>query len=320
MFSTGFNVITPTSTRAYTLTLTTLFSTGGTTYGIDTLSFTGNCIAGTLTAASLLISSLSVNVLTQYVINFRTVNALTTGSYIGVTFPSTLQLTTGNTCSSNTTGLACTVTTSTYANISISRTLTAATSLSLTFSSVTNPNQVLTTSSITVATYYDSGLDSLVDQLTSGLTMTSTANVIPLANVFILPTSLVTYASNVNYIFSINLIDRIPAGGLISIQFPPTITVSGVFLSSASFSNVTCAVGTSSNLVSITNCFSVDMTTLGITLTLGGIVNPTTLLATSSFMIYTYGTLGMVNNITSGLPVQMTTLATSTFFSFTAQL
>jgi len=64
MFVTGFSVVTPPSTRSYTFTLTTLYSTGGSTYGIDTLSITGNCIAGTLTAASLIISSYSVNALT----------------------------------------------------------------------------------------------------------------------------------------------------------------------------------------------------------------------------------------------------------------
>jgi len=186
---------------------------------------------------------------------------------------------------------------------------------------VTNPNQVATTNSIALATYYDSGLDSLVDQLTSGLTMTPTANVIPLSNVYILPSTLVTYASNVNYIFSITLVNKIPAGGLISIQFPSAISISGISLSSATFSTVTCSLGVpSSNVINITNCFSTDMATLGISITLAGIVNPPSELTTSSFSIYTYGALGMVNYINSSLTVQMNILATSTFFSFTPQV
>ncbi len=53
--------------------------------------------------------------------------------------------------------------------------------------------------------------------------------------------------------------------------------------------------------------------------TLSGLRNPTSLKPTDSFIINTYGPLGLINFINSGLIVTMTTAATSTSFSVTPE-
>jgi len=267
----GWSFTNPPSTRPFTLTITSLVSIGGVAYGIDSSTNTYTCNPGNINISSLSVASLSINAVTTYTITFTTVYALTSGSYIGIRFPNYITVASG--CSSTNGLLSCTVTNNSYGNVSISGAIAAGTSLNVRFTSVTNPNQALITNSFQIFTYYDSGLDSLVDRLTSGLSVTSSANEIPLGNVFIVPSSLFTYATT-SYIFSINLVDRILADGYISITFPPTITLTTVSIVTASFNTASCLVAASGNRVNLTSCFSADLAALGISFTLSGIINP----------------------------------------------
>ena len=87
----------PTSSRSFTITVTTYYNSGGTNYGIDTLSYTDNCPAGTLTA-SLLLADSSIGATTSLTINLTLKNSLFSGSYIGVVIPSEITVAMGNTC------------------------------------------------------------------------------------------------------------------------------------------------------------------------------------------------------------------------------
>lgn len=313
----GWTFTNPPSTRPFTITLTSVVVSGGITYGIDSTTNTYNCLPGSISVYSLIPNSFVINAMTTYTITFTTIYALTTGSYIGITFPQYISIGVG--CSSTNGLLSCSVSNTSYGNISISGAVPLGTSLTIKFTAVTSPSQAFTSSPFIIYTYYDSGLDSIVDRLLTGVTFTGTANTIPASNVVITPSSLFTYAS-ANYIFSITLVDKILAGGTISFTFPSTITLGSVGLVSASFSTTTCSLGISGNNVNITGCFLVDYATLGITITLSGIINPPSLQPTSSFTIRTYGLLGMINTITSGLTVTMASASTSTAFTIAPQV
>jgi hypothetical protein len=149
--------------------------------------------------------------------------------------------------------------------------------------------------------------------------MTSIPN--PISSAIIVPTvtpsSFVTYALS-SYTFTATLTDFIPASGYISIVFPSTITFSSVAIASASFGIGTCQINiVNVTIVNINNCFAADMTSLNLSLTLSGILNPPSLQPTTSFSIATFGPLGQVNYVSTGLTVTMLTPAISTAFSIT---
>jgi hypothetical protein len=129
------------------------------------------------------------------------------------------------------------------------------------------------------------------------------------------PGSFITFALT-TYTFTATLSDFIPASGYISIGFPSTITFSSLALASASFGTGTCQINiVNVTIVNINNCFGADMTSLNMSLTLSGILNPPSLQPTTSFSFATYGPLGQVNYISTGLSVTMQTPATSIAFS-----
>jgi len=310
----GLRVITPPSSRPFTITFTTYTVINGVYYGIDTISTTLVCVTGTLSSASIVPVSKAVNAITSHTITFSLANALISGSYIGVVFPATLVLTFPSTCTSNNVLLSCSVYNTTFANISVIGSLASNTSLSLTFNSVINPSQAIITPSVAIYTYYDSGLDSMVDKLTSGLTVSINPNLITVMSVT--PHSFVTYA-NTNYDITATLIDKIIAGGSISITFPPTVTFTSPTLVSASFLTTNCSVTIATNRINLIGCFTSDMNNLTVAFTLGGIFNPPSLLPSASFGLITNGPAGQINNITNGPTVTMITPATSASFSIT---
>ena len=188
----SFSVVTPPNTRSFDITFTSLFESSGVYYDIDSSTVTIAPGTGILTGLSVNAASTTVNDQTTYSIGFTTANALIVGSYIGVTFPSSVSLAMSGNCSSNINVLSCAIVNNNYVNFTVSGALAANTPVVLTFAPVTNPNQAITTVSFQIITYYDSGLDSKVDSATTGLTITATAR--PLSNVTVTPASLVTYA------------------------------------------------------------------------------------------------------------------------------
>lgn len=99
----NFAVMTPPSTRSYTISFTTLYFDSGTNgyYGIDSTSNSYQNAAGIITSANLTLSSFAINKNSSYQIVFTTINALTTGSFIQIIFPSTIVVNPTATCSVN---------------------------------------------------------------------------------------------------------------------------------------------------------------------------------------------------------------------------
>ena len=298
----GFNVVNPRSTRSFTVTLRTSYLIGGITYGIDSRTNTYRCNSGTLTSASISLASFKINALTTYTLTFTISNQLTLGSSIGVMFPSIITL--GTSCSSPNSSLSCSISNSTYANISVSSTIAASSIIRITFSSVKNANQAQTSTSLSITTYYDSLLDSLVDTLSTGLTIAFVSNELT-SNVIVLPSSSITYALS-DYTFSVKLLDGILSGGYITITFPSQVNFLTPSISTANFPISSCVLNISATVISINNCFSSDLALLGISFTLSGFRNPSSFQPTTSFSINTFGPIGRINFITSGLIVTMT--------------
>lgn len=150
----------------------------------------------------------------------------------------------------------------------------------------------------------------------SGVTLTTIPKVFSTATVT--PLSQVTYALT-DYDFTATLLDKIPANGYIGLNFPSTITLKTLSVTAASFGvAANCFISTTGNSINITSCITADVTNLSITFTISGINNPPSLEPTTSFSIFTYGPLGQVNNLTSGLTLTVTIPATSTIFSLTS--
>jgi hypothetical protein len=308
----GINVVTPPSSRPFTIKVTSQWMSGSNMSGIDSNSITYTCQTSALTSVSAVPTVTSVNAVTQYILSFTTTNALTTNSFVSVFFPSELTATVGG-CTTNNALISCSVTNTSYAALSITGAISGGSSIVVTFPSVKNPKQAQTTSSFLVYTYYDAGLDSMVDKVISGVTMTSTSNAITVAS--ITSTSLITYALTTYTIFAV-LPDPIPASGYIKVDFPSTITFGTVAISSASFTTTSCTVPTLvGTTVTINACFSADMTNANISIVLSGIYNPPSLQPTTTFSIKTYGPIGIVDSIISGLLVTMTTPATTSSFT-----
>ena len=133
-----FTIIAPPSSRPFTITVTTYYQQAGSTYGIDTLTKTYGCLPGTMTAA-LTLADTAIGASTSLVITVTIQNSLYSGSYIGVSFPAGITATVGNTCSSNSSSLSCTVTASNYANLTSSALVAGASVIDITFSAVQNP-------------------------------------------------------------------------------------------------------------------------------------------------------------------------------------
>ena len=173
---------------------------------------------GALTAVSVVPESYQVNQINPYTIKFTIANALTTGSVINIVFPSDLPIETA-TATCTMAGHTCTISSSTNASITVNSAITASTQLTVVVNDVHNAIEAKTTASFAIYTYYDSGYDSLVNQITSGLTITTIAKV--LASGTATPTSKTTYELT-SYTVEIPLDDPIPVGGSILVIFPAT--------------------------------------------------------------------------------------------------
>jgi hypothetical protein len=307
----GITVVTPPSSRPFTITLSTQWTLNGTVYGIDATSLSYTCQTGTLTAVTAVPSSTSVNAVTQYSLTFTTVNALISGSFISIYFPSELTPTVGA-CSTNNSAISCSISNTSYALLSITGGVPSISTIKVTFPSVKNPKQAQTTSSFQIYTYYDAGLDSMVDKITSGVTMASTSNSITVASVT--PTSFITYALT-TYTFFAVLPDLIPANGYIKINVPPTINLGTLSLGTCSFPTGSCSIAPLNSTITISGCFSSDMASPNMTISLTNLYNPPSTQPTSSFAIYTYGPLGMVDSVTTALIATMTTPAATPAFT-----
>lgn len=173
-----------------------------------------------------------------------------------------------------------------------------------------------------VVTYIDSAFDGIIDQVSTGLTFSFVGKQLPSTSFYVLASNKTTYITT-SYSFSITFIDPIPANGYLILTFPMGITLTSPSITSASFSTSTCTINQTnnginlSNNLTLNNCFPSGLTSLSVSLSIGGITNPSSLAPSDSFQVFTFGSIGLVDYLMSGPSVTMTNLAQSTSFSLT---
>lgn len=314
----SYTVTYPTSIRPANLVFTTVTNSSGVVYVIDTATRAVTATAGVITTAAVAIANNSVNVPSTCTVTFTTVNNLVAGSVVIVQFPNTLTLQ-GTTCSS--TGATGTCAASgTAATLTLTSTLNNASSVTITVPNVKNPSSAITTSSLSINTYYDSGLDSGVDSISTGLTLTSVANLLTVASVT--PT-LKQVGATTSYTFSITLNDPITIGGYFDLKFPAEVSFSAAntlltILSSSM--EATCTISPSGTTIRFNNCFASAnrSTSSPLSFSLSSISNPSSFQPSSSFQIFTYDSSGnAINYQNSSLSTLSVTMDTNAALSAT---
>lgn len=311
-FSIGnFTYTNPPSTMSYTLTIKFYVNSSGNTYDIGIWSNIYNCNPGVMTGA-LTPGSLSINAISTYSLSLTTVNNLVSGSFINLIVPSNLVI--SSTC--NVIGASCA-----YSSNNITVTFSSARpagTFNINFQ-IKNPGSVQTTTTFTAFSYY-SGYTSLVDNLTSGITVTFTAN--PITSASINPQQNQTSQST-SYQFSITNKDPIPIGGYFTLTFPtsvgcgsPTLVLTPI----SSSLDPTCTAQCVSSVVTFSNCMqsTVKTNTTPIAFSLSPIINPPSFAPSGYFQFYSYDSLSnMINYLNSSLSTFQVTMNTISSLSST---
>lgn len=192
------------------------------------------------------------------------------------------------------TGHTCAIKSSSNVSVTLSSAVTAGSSLTVTVVNVKNANEALNTSSFAIYSYYDSLYDSLVNQVTSGIIATMTPKILSPGTVT--TSSLTTYTKTF-YRIDQTLLDSIPAGSFIVINFPNTTTPQSPQLAAASFDISSCSVSNPSTyVINITGCFTSAMANLALSLNISNIRNPPSFKPTDSLYLYIRGPYGSLTN------------------------
>jgi hypothetical protein len=161
--------------------------------------------------------------------------------------------------------------------------LIANSNISINISSIKNSYTTISSSTFTIYTYYD-GPAALVDQLSSGLTITSTPNPIVSANV-----SSTTYVvkSLSSYTLNITFTNIVLVGTIFNIVFPPEVPISNTTVTFSSSNTLSCTISQFGQIITLNSCINQN-TTNNVVFTLGMINNPLSTKPTSSFNITSY--------------------------------
>lgn len=286
-----------------------------------TFTATSGSITQSGTNAYLSADVLTVGASSIYYFTFRITNNLPAGAAISVVFPPTVSITTrsAGTCQYILTGPSNTAQCEVASKIlyitgGFTSGLTAGT-IQFGIEGVTNPSSTATTSSFTVSTHPDSTFLFLIDQITTGITLTPQAA--QLSSVIVSPASMITGDVTI-YTFTIVTTTVISVNGFLTIAFP-----TGVSISSTSTAQSTCTRLTGFN----TNNFGCTCTSSSITVSngfqsgtfnpgtlsfsIGSIINPPSTKRYQSFTVSTFDSSGnMIDTATSGVFVQVTTANT----------
>ena len=291
-------------TMSSTLTFATFYNSGGTIYNIDSGSYTYSCASGSLTG-TVAPSNLLVNAVTPYVLTLTIANALVSGSFVNVVVPTGLTI--SGTCSSN---VAATCAWSGQ-NVTLTPTsnIPAGSQVQMTFT-VRNLNAAFTSPVFNVYSYY-SNYSTLIDTLSSTLTVTMVPNTLTTATVTPSSTQI---AASATYTFSINNIDAIPPGGKFTLTLPSEVTCSSTpSLGGSLEATCTPTYTPATSTVLFTNCFQLNpkSNSTPLSFTLGPIINPRSLSPSSSFSFYSYDSSNhMIDYLNSSLNTFRVTMST----------
>ena len=292
----------------------------GSLYSIDSGSVTVSATVSTIVMSAANMLDTSIGVVSSLTVSFTTVNALITGSKIIITVPGEISLIIGTSSCSCSISSTCSVTNTSSILVNINAiSVAAATNVPITITSVNNPPTTTTTSSFTIGTYYTND-STPVDRLTSGLTLTATP--VTLSSGAVSSSSPVVAASS-TYTITIQNRNPLPSGSYLTVIFPGDFpTALGISLTSfTSASNVisACTLSAVTSLsYNLTNCIPSALSAgTSMIIVLANVVNPGSTKPTSSLQVQTYYNSKLMEYMTTGLTVTMTTPTTLTFSSLT---
>ena len=277
-------------------------------------SITYSAYRSLITTASLSSSSLQIGVSCTYTITFNLGQPLISSSAVVVGLPSQLQGKVG-TCSPS----PCTVTSTSVTFTSVSTTVGS--SITLTLGSVINPYSLGTTTSLTLYTlYYSSISTSIVEYVNSGLTLSLIARASTAASATISPSSSVVNNYPTTYTITLTNLNPIPIYTYIVLYIPLEITTigqigcqSGTFVVSCTFDSGTKLL----TLSALTSAVSAGQL-VSSPFSLSNLINPSSTMPTTSFQVFYYNSNNLlIEYITSGLSIQMTTAANFAALSLT---
>jgi hypothetical protein len=164
---------------------------------------------------------------------------------------------------------------------------------------VQNPLTTVASSSFSISTYYDTS-NSLVDQLTSGLTFTATPT--PLKAMSVTPGDL-KVMDITNYTFNVYFTNPVPAGALVLLTFPVAIPLSTVTY--ANNNTLSCIATINLQTVNLSGCFPTNLQS-PVTFTLNGIQNPSSTKPTDTFNLTTTFSGVIVEYLSAAVTTSMT--------------
>lgn len=302
-----FSMSNPPSTKKVTLTFTTETLANGTYYLIDMSTIDITATASTITTAAFVAQTTTAYSVGSSTFSFIIVNALISDSYAVIQFPAEMSVISTSTCT--TSFGSCSINSNTV-TLDLNASYAAGTNLSVSLSQVRNPLTTLPTSTFSISTYYNSS-DSLVDQMTTGLTFTAIPN--PIKEMVITPASL-TVGAVTTYSFQVNFTNPVPVGTVMTISFPSAIPLTAVTFPSSN--TLPCVASLNAQTVTLTGCITAQ-TSGQLTFVLGGITNPLSTKPTDTFNI-TSTLTNLLEYMSSNRIVTMTTPMSFTSISISA--
>jgi hypothetical protein len=285
-------------------------------YKIETStgSITYSAYRSAITSAVLTSSSNQIGVVCTYTITFTLGQPLISSSAIVIALPSALQ---GKviSCSPSPCSVVSTMITFTSVSTAVNSVIT------LNLLSVTNPYNLGLTTSLTLYTlYHSSQLLSIVEYVNTGLTLTLVARASTNANAVIIPSSYVVNNYPTTYTITITNLNPFFAYTYLSIYLPTQITIGGSITCQSGASVQSCNFDSTSNMLTFSP-FTTSTTAGQLSSSsfmISNLINPSSTMPTSSFQVYFYNSNNqMVEYITSGLTIQMTTPAKFSALSLT---
>jgi hypothetical protein len=305
-------------------------------YSTGSVSLTA--VTNTLSSVSLTAATYTVNRQTTYNLSFTTASPLSSTGSVTVQLPTTVVATdyTSKSCS-----IVGSINISSSGSCSMSsRLLTvssaftglvpASSTFSVVFDGVANPESTSPTSVFRINTYYDSSTAPTYSVDTSSVvTLTATADTV--VSYTVTPASYVVNAPVV-YTIVYTLTNRLPIGGYVliglpigmSLQTPNSATVMVSINGSTPISNTPTIVSTATSVYSSALNFTglASSTALAagtiVTFQISNIINPNSMKPSNSFSVYSFLQGFLIESLTSGVTVTMTTPASFTLVSVTA--
>ncbi|CAG9327887.1 unnamed protein product [Blepharisma stoltei] len=263
--------------------------------------------AGTLSSVNISPSSSTTGDIATYTFTIATSNTIPTGGILLVYLPSDISISDTTSACSFISGFESTAKcTLTSTSITITNCFAISSfspgTLKFSLGSIQNPVSTKPTASFNIRTQTSNNLD--IDYLDSGVTLTmSTAHQLSSASV---SSSSLVVGGVSDYTFNITPYNPFPNNGIVVITPPSDITITQV--SCAVAGSLTSSVSCSSlgTAVKLTLTFSASQVTSEFSFVLKSITNPLSTKMTSSFQISTRQNTYFIDQLTTGLTVQMT--------------